>query len=53
MMIEKPATTVVVIPQQLSLRLKQIKKIFKIIILLVLYIALFFGQSVWNCQFAY
>lgn len=46
MMIAKPATPVAVIPQQISLRLKQIKKIFKIIILLVLYLALFFGQFI-------
>lgn len=46
MMIAKPATPAVAIPQQLSHRLKQIKLIFKILVILVLYLALFFGQFI-------
>lgn len=43
MMVERPVTPVNIIPQQLSSRLKKIKLIFKIIIVLIMYLAIFFG----------
>lgn len=46
MMIAKPATPAVVIPQQLSQRLKKIKMVFKILVMLVMYLAIFFNPFI-------
>jgi hypothetical protein len=48
MMIVKPVTPPAALPQQLSIRLKKIKLIFKIIVLLVMYLGIFFGQFISN-----